>query len=449
MGTLTQALIDRAGPADLAMHAMGTSSVPEQLGGVLVLDTHGRFDLAAARDLLAQRVSTIERLCQRLRRAPPLCGYPVWVDDAGFDPIRHIRHVECPAPGDEAALLDIAADVLARRLPEDRPGWAAVFVTGLEHERAALIFVIDHVLVDGIGGVLALARLVDPGFGQPAAEFPRPAPSRRDLFLDAQRRRGRAVAQFARKLRRRKPRSERPSIAGFRTARAQPCSLLQPTSSRRKLAVVRSDVGALRNAAHARGGTINDAYLAAVTGALHELLRTRGESVPGIQAGVPIAAPVARARTTLDNRTVPVSVTLPGPSPIDERMQSISATMRTEKNRVSSGSVPALVALIFEFIARVGLYDWYAKRQHQIHTVMSNVPGPPDRLRFAGFPIVDLVPLSVGGGGNVTVAFIALSYAGTMTSVIVADPATTPDLRVLAEALQSEYDAIVARRDTV
>jgi hypothetical protein len=55
----------------------------------------------------------------------------------------------------------------------------------------------------------------------------------------------------------------------------------------------------------------------------------------------------------------------------------------------------------------------------------------------------------VGGGGNVTVAVIALSYAGTLTTVLVADPETTPDLPVLVSALQREYDAIVARRDTV
>jgi WS/DGAT/MGAT family acyltransferase len=434
---------------DLIMHVMGTSSVPEQLGGLLVLDARDGFDLAAAQALLVRRIEAIERLGQRLRRTPPLCGFPIWVDDASFDPDRHIRHVELPAPGDEEALLDIAAEALTSRLPTDRPGWRAVFVTGLEHWRVGLVIVIDHVLADGIGGVVALASLVDTGSEPPARAFPRPAPSSRDLLADAFGRRGRALARFGRSARGWRSRPARPSVAGFRTTRAQPCSLLQPTGSTRKLAVVRCDLGALHDAARARGVTINDAYLAAVTGALHELLRTRGESVQAIQAGVPIAVPADRAAPSLANRTVPLSVALPAPGAIGERLQAISAIMRKQKELVSGGPAPALVGWIFLVAGRIGLYDWIAKRQHQIHTVMSNVPGPPDRLRFAGYPIVDLVPLSVGGGGNVTVGFIALSYAGTLTTTIVADPAAMPDLAVLTAALAREYGAVVALGDIV
>ena len=69
-------------PADLVMLAMGTSSVPEQLGGVLMLDEAKEFDLGAARKVLAQRITAIPRLRQLLRAAPPLCGNPIWVNDA-------------------------------------------------------------------------------------------------------------------------------------------------------------------------------------------------------------------------------------------------------------------------------------------------------------------------------------------------------------------------------
>jgi hypothetical protein len=56
------------------------------------------------------------------------------------------------------------------------------------------------------------------------------------------------------------------------------CSLNQPTGRNRRLAVARADLAALASAAHARGGTINDALLTAVAGALEAGLRERGES---------------------------------------------------------------------------------------------------------------------------------------------------------------------------
>ena len=41
------------------------------------------------------------------------------------------RQVRCPPPGDERALLDLAADQLGEPLPRSRPLWSATFVTGL------------------------------------------------------------------------------------------------------------------------------------------------------------------------------------------------------------------------------------------------------------------------------------------------------------------------------
>jgi len=44
--------------------------------------------------------------------------------------------------------------------------------------------------------------------------------------------------------------------------------------------------------------------------------------------------------------------------------------------------------------------------------------------------------------GNVTVAFAVLSYAGTLTVTVIADPDTCPDRTVLVQELQRELDAL-------
>ncbi|MEO6083330.1 MAG: WS/DGAT domain-containing protein, partial [Umezawaea sp.] len=61
-------------------------------------------------------------------------------------------------------------------------------------------------------------------------------------------------------------------------------------------------------------------------------------------------------------------------------------------------------------------------------------------MSFLGAPVVDLIPVS-GISGNVTIAFVALSYADTLTVTVITDPDHVPDLDYLAEALHHELHA--------
>lgn len=72
-----------------------------------------------------------------------------------------------------------------------------------------------------------------------------------------------------------------------------------------------------------------------------------------------------------------------------------------------------------------------------VHTFVTNLRGPSSPVTLAGLPVTDLVPISLATG-NVTVAFAAMSYAGTLTVTIVTDPTHHPDREVLVEALEDE-----------
>ena len=56
-------------------------------------------------------------------------------------------------------------------LDRDRPLWAALWVTGLTHDRAALVLVMHHILTDGVGGIAVLAALADGYPGPKPAAF--------------------------------------------------------------------------------------------------------------------------------------------------------------------------------------------------------------------------------------------------------------------------------------
>ncbi len=111
--------------------ASGRHPPPLQVGAVLILDAPGGIDLDSLRTVLQQRIAAVPRLRQRLERVPLGCGRPVWVDDPGFNIDDHLAMAKQQSEMDDAGLLDIAADLVTRPLPEDRPLWAAVLVPAL------------------------------------------------------------------------------------------------------------------------------------------------------------------------------------------------------------------------------------------------------------------------------------------------------------------------------
>ena len=170
--------VDRATPADLMQLATEVGPLPINVGAVLVLGPSAAFSVTDAQRLLAGRIRDVPRLRQRLRRAPPGCGRPFWADDRAFDVRRHVQARPCPVPGDERALLDVAAALFRVPLPWSRPLWSATFITGLENGGTGLVVVMHHVLADGIGGLAVLGGLVDEPPGRPPAPLRRaPAPA--------------------------------------------------------------------------------------------------------------------------------------------------------------------------------------------------------------------------------------------------------------------------------
>jgi hypothetical protein len=69
-------------------------------------------------------------------------------------------------------------------------------------------------------------------------------------------------------------------------------------------------------------------------------------------------------------------------------------------------------------------------------------PPPNQPLWFGGLPIDAAVPIGVAEGGNATVYFEVLTYAGTLTISAIIDPEHFPDGDTLAAALETELRAM-------
>ena len=427
--------IDRVSADDLMSLASERGTAPMQVGAVLMLDTGDRLDPQLIADAIAHRVFGVPRLRQRLVKVPWWCGRLAWVDDGAFTVSSHFSVLRCPAPGGEAAVLGVAAEMLVTQLPHDRPLWAATLVTETGPGEAALVVVFHHVLADGVGGLAVLGGLVDGATEAHGTASARPMPSPKELVLDAAMARVRSVGRLPAVLRRlRDAASElRP---GFRV-RAAPSSLNTPTGPRRRFATVRVDLNELRRAAHAHQATVNDVVLSAVAAALHRLLEVRGERVDQFVISVPFSARRQASAHDLGNQSGVIPLLVSGVGDPAWRLESVAETTRVAK-RKQPGASTALLGPVFRALARAGLYRRFIDRQRFIHTFVTNLRGPESRLLFLDCPITGIIPLSVATG-NVTVSFAVLSYAGSLTVTLIADPETCPDLSVLGEALSEEF----------
>jgi diacylglycerol O-acyltransferase len=431
--------IERATPNDLLQLTYDARSVPAQVGAVLLLAGPAPAP-DAARQAIAARVAGVPRLRQRLQPVPFGCGRPIWIDDASFDIANHVHSLACPAPGDDRALYDVAADLITTRLARERPLWRATVVTGLTRGRWAAVVVFHHVLADGIGGLAVLAHLAD-GLPPPAdVRAPLPPPPVWQLALDAATQRVRAIAHLPGTLRRIADGITQ-SLPGV-TLHAPRTSLNRPTGPRRRLAVAPVPLGAVRVAAHEHAATVNDVVLAAVTGAIRAVLLRRGEDITTLVVSVPVSAR-ASAGAELGNQVGVLPVVLPAAGEPHERLTRIAQIMRHRKHG-QRGASAAVLEPAFRLLATLGVVPWLLDRQRMINTFVTNLRGPSQPMTLLGAPVLDVVIVN-GTTGNVSVAFGVLSYAESLNVSVIADPDVCHERDALAEALQQQLSSLIER----
>ena len=415
--------LEPLGTADLTMLASDCGPAPMHLGAVLLVD--GADDgTTGVPDAFLDRAARVPRLAQVLvgpRRRP------VWWRDPSADPAGHLsaRHLD---GGGERAVLDVAAELVCTPLDDTRPLWSAHWLTGWDDSgvrRGALVVVLHHVLVDGIGGLGVLAALADPDDAAdepPEASAPRAADMRPGL---------RAWLHGLLEL------------GGGLPARAARTSLTRPTGPRRRIGVVRVPLAAFRDGAHRHGGSVNDPMVAAVVGALTGLLAEHGERPRRLVVSVPVSArPAGDRRAGNANGVIPVAV----PTGLDReaRVRHVAAATARRKARPRGRSALPL-GLLFRALAAVRLFRPFVEHQRLVHTFETNVRGPVRPLRIAGHEVGTVVPVAVSPG-NVGASFAALSYAGELAVTVVSDPDVVVDGDGLLALLTAELDAFVQVR---
>ncbi len=227
---------------------------------------------------------------------------------------------------------------------------------------------------------------------------------------------------------------------GLRRPRlAQRCSLLGATGDRRRLELAIADLDAVRATAHAHGATVNDVVVTAVTGALVDLLARRGEHVAELVVSVPVSRRQQGQADALGNSTGVVPVRVPAVPDPAVRLPALVA-QRSRVGAPGRGGSAAVLTPAFRALAAVGAFQGFVDHQRLVHTFVTNVRGPGQRLRLAGAEVTALVPVAVNPG-NVAVSFDVLSYAGTLGVTLVCDPVLVPESAWLADRVTAGLTA--------
>jgi WS/DGAT/MGAT family acyltransferase len=320
------------------------------------------------------------RLRQVLYQPPPGLGRPVWIDYPNFDIREHVQACPVGKPGDETALLRACAELNDAPLDRSRPLWEIWLLTGLSGDRAAMLIRLHHVVADGAAALAMLSALCGPDSAEPAlavAWTPGARPSFRELSADRLGVAQRAVACLGR------PRAAagwlgriRQQVAALPGERRAPrVSLNAPVSGRRRqLALTRADLSAVRIAAHARTGTVNDAVLNAVAGGARALLGATGEIRTSMVLRDSVAVSLRRrpGPSAGGNRVGVMIAPLPVGEP-DAGRRLAQIAVATPRRKARPAYQPSSRVLLRWMVRRMA-------RQRLVNVLVSNLRGPDERL---------------------------------------------------------------------
>ena len=419
-------------------------------------------------DSLVDRLERATRLVPIFRQhpvePPGRLATPRWMLDPDFDLSRHLRRVGSPPPHTPDTVIDIARLAAMSGFDTAHPLWEFTLVEDLTGGGAAMVMKLHHSLTDGIGGMQLLLVLFDADSDAPAQgalpDSPVGAPpGTAELVTASILHGGRKILGVARHqvtaalpaLRRtcRHPvHSTRDVMETLRSVgrTVAPVSdtlspIMTGRSLGRRLAMLEVGLDDLKKASAAAGGSVNDGFMAAVTGGLRRYHEHHGAPVHELRVTLPISIrtpedPSAGNRITLERFTVPVGETDPM-----ARIRAIGKRCRAARNERSLPHTNAIAgALNLLPPSAVG-----SMLKH-IDFLASNVPGIAFPVYLAGARMTGYIPFSptIGAAVNVTL----LSYNGTCGVGVTFDTAAVPDTEVFMACLSEGFDEVLALAGT-
>lgn len=416
---------------------------------------------------LRERIEAVSWVVPRLRQrvmAPPFgIGPPRWVPDEAFDLEYHLRRVVAPEPGDLQTLLGLAEPIAMAAFDRDRPLWEFTLVEGLTGGRSALIQKVHHCVTDGVGAI-RIARLV---FDEHDTDDLRHADGLSDgagrgsplrVVLDNVADQSRVAARVAGRAMAALPGTalnlllspEHVAQDGVRTTRSivklvtparEPLSpIMRERGLGRRLAAFEVPLDELKAAGRAAGGTMNDAFLAALTGGMRRYHERHGAAVTQLRVTMPIN--LRRDDDAVgNNRFVPARFALPvdEPDPIVrmQRLGELARSWRHEPGLKYTDTVAGILNGLPEQMTAAAL----GSMLKAIDFVATNVPGLDTPTHLVGVGVELEIAFAPPSGASFSAAL--LSHVGMCSLGLVVDTAAIPDPAVFAACIREGFEEVL------
>jgi WS/DGAT/MGAT family acyltransferase len=424
---------------------------------VMLLDRAPDWDWLWAK--VAQLAHDVPRFRQLIVPTLPGGGGPAWDDAEDLDLHAHLTRTTATASRDLAEILHVVERAAAAPFDRARPLWQLTLVEGLAGGGAALVIKVHHALTDGVGAMQLAARLVDL---DPRAEAPATSPSagtisrgrstpRPRLAADVTRARLETTAGHLRLgarnafgLFRRSLVDPTGATEAFTANLGHAASLLAPATSRRsplfigngpslQMHVLDVPLDGLRAAGKLVGGTVNDAFLTAVTGGLGAYHRRKGTTVDELRVTLPVNIR-RRGDSTAGNRFTPLRFDLPvGIEDALDRMRAIKRISRERRDPAVVTVTDTLATLLNSLPAPLTA-TVFGGMLKGVDFVASNVPGSPVPLYLAGASVSGVCAFAPPTGAALSLTLV--SYIDTCAIGVAADPDAVTDVDLLVECLQ-------------
>ncbi len=385
-----------------------------------------------------------------------------WQTDLEFDLRAHVERIVLSSPGDTQTLNDTVARLLTAPLDMNRPPWTITLIEGYG-DGSVFFGRIHHCIGDGAALVRVLLGLTDESAeGARPKQAPVAGPQRdRNSLQPATRVAARPVG--AKLPEGGEKAAQRGRLLSLAVRGGQLAGRFVAVLA--KLALMRTDdktafkgeVGVGKAVAwsegiplddvkfvkNTMGATVNDVLVAAMAGALRRYVETRGDNPDGkeIRAMVPVDIR-APDDTKLTNRFALVYLPLPIgiADPVDRLFatkRNMDAIKRSPEALVTYQAIASL-GVVSDRIAR-GVRGYYADK---VSVVLTNVPGPSEKLYFAG-KLLETIVFWVPQSGSIGVGISIFSYAGQVNIGLITDRGLAPDPDTIIAAFQEEFDKLL------
>jgi diacylglycerol O-acyltransferase / wax synthase len=424
--------------------------------------------LEALRERIADKLLKYDRF--RQKAVPDAVG-AMWVEDEAFDLERHVVPVDLdPAPGEsrQHALQRLCGELAMTPLDPARPLWQFHLIADYDGG-SALIARVHHCIGDGIALISVMMSITDGGSDPPTRrKRERAALAEGDwlaravlepftgLTVKAIGMYGEGVAKSLEMLA--NPQAMAGSlemarmgyqvvsdVAALAVMPDDSATLLKRKPAGRKVVAWSEPLplDQVKAVGKGLGCSVNDVLLACAAGAIGTWLAEQGDDPAGkeIRAMVPVNLRPLDQAWKLGNRFGLAPLVLP--IGIDNPIERVFAVRR----RMSElkGSYQPLLA--FGVLALSGLFikpvqdavlGMFAKKAT---AVMTNVPGPPQPLKFCGSTLRQTM-FWVPSSGDIGVGVSILSYGGGVQFGLITDHALCPEPQQIIDRFAPEFEQL-------